>query len=329
MSSLAEHRARWHEQDVAKSLARAPERRAGFQTSSGIPVDRVYGPAEALAESCPELSAGYLAELGFPGEFPYTRGVHRDHVSRPSLDDAPVRRLRHGGRKSTSATGTCCRKGRRDCRSPSTCPRRWATTPTTRSRAGEVGEVGVAIDSLADMETLFDGIPLDQVSTSMTINAPAAILLALYVLVARGAGRPTRASSRGTVQNDMLKEYIARGTYIYPPRPVDAPHRPTCSRTARGERAALEHDLDLAATTSAKPARTAVQEVAFTLANAHRLRARRRSPRAWRSTTSRRGCRSSSTRTTISSRRSPSSAPRGACGRTIMRERFGADEPEG
>ncbi len=75
MSSLAEHRARWHEQDVAKSLARAPERRAGFQTSSGIPVDRVYGPAEALAESCPELSAGYLAELGFPGEYPYTRGV--------------------------------------------------------------------------------------------------------------------------------------------------------------------------------------------------------------------------------------------------------------
>ena len=110
------------------------------------------------------------------------------------------------------------RRGRRASRSPSICRRRWAATPTTRARSGEVGRVGVAIDSLDDMRTLLAGLPLDKISTSMTINATASTLLCLYIAVAEEQGVP-RDKLRGTIQNDILKEYIARGTYIYPPRP--------------------------------------------------------------------------------------------------------------
>ena len=132
------------------------------------------------------------------------------------MDDAAVRGLRDGRASRTRRYRYLLGTARPACRSPSTCRRRWATTPTTR-RDGEVGKVGVAIDSLDDMATLLDGIPLDEVTTSMTINAPAAILLLLYELVGEEQGVARRQLS-GTIQNDILKEYIARGTYIFPPR---------------------------------------------------------------------------------------------------------------
>ena len=146
-------------------------------------------------------------------------------------------------RSPTSATSTCSRTARRASRWPSTCRRSSAWTPTTRAASGEVGRTGVAIDTLDDMRTAFDGIPLDEVSTSMTINAPAAVLLLLYQLVGEEQGvAPERL--RGTVQNDILKEYIARGNFIYPPVPVDAAHDGPV-RLLRRARAALEHGLDL------------------------------------------------------------------------------------
>ena len=190
--------------------------------------------------------------------------------------------------------------------------------------AGEVGRVGVAIDSIEDMAELFDGIPLDRVSTSMTINATAIILLALYVAVARRQGVAPTALS-GTIQNDILKEYVARGTYIYPPRRVAA-DRHRHLRVLRARAAELEHDLDQrlphprGGIDGGPGGRVHVRE-------RDRLRRRRRSTPGSTSTASASGSRSSSTRTTTSSRRSRSSAPRGGCGRGIMRDRFGATQP--
>ena len=131
--------------------------------------------------------------------------------------------------------------------------------------AGEVGKVGVAIDSIDDMEALFDGIPLDQVSTSMTINATATILLALYVAVARAAGRRPSTSCRGTIQNDILKEYIARGTYIYPPRAslrIVTDIFAYCAREVPNW-----NTISISGYHIREAGSTAVQEVAFTLAN--------------------------------------------------------------
>lgn len=177
-------------------------------TESGLPFDPVYGP-EALAHWDPAI------QLGQPGEFPFTRGVY------PSM---------YTGRPWTmrqyAGFGTAAESNRRyhDLISAGTAglsvafdlPTQMGYDSDHKLAAGEVGKVGVAIDSVEDMEVLFSGIPLDQVSTSMTINAPAATLLLMYQLVAERNGIPGSALT-GTIQNDVLKEYIARGTYIYPP----------------------------------------------------------------------------------------------------------------
>ena len=176
---------------------------------------------------------------------------------------------------------------------------------------GEVGRTGVAIDSLADMEVLLEGIPLDRVSTSMTINAPAALLLLLYELVAEAQG-VSGEKLRGTVQNDVLKEYVARGNYIFPPRPsmrLATDLFAYCAERLPG----VQHDLDL----RVPHPRSGGERCAGARVHARQrnrvLRSRGRVP-ASRPTTSASGCPSSSTRTTISSRRSRSSALRAACG---------------
>jgi methylmalonyl-CoA mutase N-terminal domain/subunit len=264
MSSLAEHRARWHEQDVAKSLARTPERRAGFQTSSGIPVDRVYGPAEALAESCPELAEGYLDELGFPGEYPYTRGVQ-----------STMYRGRFWTMRQYAGFGTAAEsnqryryllaQGQTGLSVAFDLPTQIGYDADDAMALGEVGKVGVAISSLADMERLLDGIPLDKVSISMTINAPAAILLAMVIAVARKQGVDPKML-RGTVQNDILKEYIARGTYIFPPGPS---MRLTTDLFAYcAQEVPHWNSISISGYHIREAGSTAVQEVAFTLANA-------------------------------------------------------------
>lgn len=199
-----------YEAGVNKTIAKFPERKKTFTTGSKFPVKRLYT----------ELDSGerdYNTELGFPGEYPYTRGVQntmyrgrfwtmRQYAGFSTAEESNKRY------KYLLAQGTTGLSVAFDL------PTQIGYDSDHALSKGEVGKVGVAIDSLADMEILFDGIPLDKVSTSMTINAPAAVLLAMYIAVAEKQGiSPDKLD--GTIQNDILKEYIARGTYIFPPEP--------------------------------------------------------------------------------------------------------------
>ncbi len=195
---------------VDKSTARFPERRASFVTGSNAPVKRLYTPADLEDRD-------YMEDIGLPGEYPYTRGVQntmyrgrfwtmRQYAGFASAEESNKRY------KFLLAQGQTGLSVAFDL------PTQIGYDSDHALAAGEVGKVGVAIDSLADMEILFDGIPLDKVSTSMTINAPAAVLLAMYIAVAEKQGVGADKLN-GTIQNDILKEYIARGTYIYPPTP--------------------------------------------------------------------------------------------------------------
>jgi methylmalonyl-CoA mutase N-terminal domain/subunit len=203
-------------------------------------------------------------ELGLPGEFPYTRGIYRQmYRDRPwtmrqyaGFGTAEESNRRYRDLISQGATGLSVAFD---------LPTQIGLDSDHPLAAGEVGRVGVAISSLADMERLFDGIPLDKVSTSMTINSTAAILLCLYVLVARRQGADTRRLS-GTVQNDILKEYIARGTYIYPPRPA---MRIVTDLFAWAGRELPEWNMiSISGYHIREAGSTAIQEVAFTFANA-------------------------------------------------------------
>ncbi len=264
MSRLAGRKAAWESKLVARALAKAPERRREFTTSSGIPVDRLYVPAEEQAAGCPALDDAYLQEIGFPGEYPFTRGVQ------PTMYRGRFWTMRQYAGFGTAAESNArykylLRRGQTGLSVAFDLPTQIGYDADDPLALGEVGKVGVAISSLSDMETLLDGIPLDQVSISMTINAPAAILLAMVIAVAGKQG-VDRKCLRGTVQNDILKEYIARGTYIFPPAPsmrlvtdlfrycaAEVPHWNTISISGYHIREAGS---------------TAVQEVAFTLANA-------------------------------------------------------------
>ena len=198
----------WDEQTLKRTLARSPERRQQFTTTSDIEVQRLYTPADHSDDT-------YLDSIGFPGTYPFTRGVQptmyrgrfwtmRQYAGFGTAEESNrrYRYLLEQGQTGLSVAFDLPTQMGRDSDHP--------------RAAGEVGRVGVAIDSLADMETMLAGIPLDKVTTSMTINATASILLALYLAVAEKQGVGWDKVG-GTVQNDILKEYIARGTYIYPP----------------------------------------------------------------------------------------------------------------
>ncbi|MBZ5699959.1 MAG: methylmalonyl-CoA mutase, partial [Acidobacteriia bacterium] len=187
------------------------ERKQRFATLGGIPLKTVY-TQEDLAGRDTETSIGY------PGEFPYTRGIY------PTMYRGRLWTMRQYAGFGTAAQSNqryryLLAKGQTGLSVAFDLPTQIGFDSDHPRAAGEVGKVGVAIDSLEDMETLFDGIALERVSTSMTINSTAAILLALYVAVAKKQGANLKKLS-GTVQNDILKEYIARGTYIYPLRPA-------------------------------------------------------------------------------------------------------------
>ena len=203
-------RQRWRSTTRAKAVKGSPERREHFETSSGIEVADLYTPADTA-----QLDED--RDLGRPGEYPFTRGVQatmyrgrlwtmRQYAGFASADETN-RRFRY-----------LLEQGQTGLSVAFDLPTQMGYDSDAPEAEGEVGRVGVPIASLADMETLLDGIPLGEVSTSMTINATAAILLALYVAVAEKQGVPRERVS-GTTQNDILKEYIARGTYIFPPRP--------------------------------------------------------------------------------------------------------------
>ena len=246
----------WQEKIYKPAISKFPERKAEFTTDSGITLQPVIPPSE--------IPEDREASLGYPGEYPYTRGVQ------PTMYRGRHWTMRqYAGYSSATESNKRYRflleQGQTGLSVAFDLPTQIGYDADDPIALGEVGKVGVSISSIEDMETLFTKIPLDKVSTSMTINAPAAVLLAMYIAVAKKQGVPASAI-HGTIQNDILKEYIARGTYIFPPTPsmrlitdifqycqTEVPNWNTISISGYHIREAGS---------------TAVQEVAFTLANA-------------------------------------------------------------
>ena len=205
--SIKDSKLKWNE-TVAKNIARSPERMKEFRTTSNIVMERCFVPGFDYP--------GYEEQLGFPGEYPYTRGVQ------PTMYRGRFWTMRQyagfgTAKESNERYKYLLSAGQTGLSVAFDLPTQMGYDSDAAMSMGEVGKVGVAIDSLADMEILFDGIPLDTVSTSMTINSTAAILLCMYIAVAEKQGVSADKIS-GTIQNDILKEYMARGTYIYPPK---------------------------------------------------------------------------------------------------------------
>jgi methylmalonyl-CoA mutase N-terminal domain/subunit len=247
---------RWKESTYQKAVSRFPERKPAFATPSGIPLE----PALAPADPDPD----YMDQLGFPGEYPFTRGVQ------PTMYRGRFWTMRQyagfaSAEESNARYRYLLQQGQTGLSVAFDLPTQIGYDSDDPMALGEVGKVGVAISSLEDMETLFREIPLDKVSTSMTINAPAAVLLALYIAVAKKQGVDTKAL-RGTIQNDILKEYIARGTYIFPPAPsmrlITDIFR-YCKDTVPNW-----NTISISGYHIREAGSTAVQEVAFTLADA-------------------------------------------------------------
>lgn len=252
--SLDQEKKRWEEQVLRPVLDKAPERKPEFHTPSGIDMPRVALPEDRE----------YMEKLGFPGEYPYTRGVQ------PNMYRGRLWTMRQyagfaSAEESNQRYRYLLQQGQTGLSVAFDLPTQIGYDADDPMAIGEVGKVGVSISSVRDMETLFREIPLDKVSTSMTINSPAGVLLAMYIAVAKRQGVAEKLL-RGTIQNDVLKEYVARGTYIFPPAPSmrlitdifqycknNVPRWNTISISGYHIREAGS---------------TAVQEVAFTLADA-------------------------------------------------------------
>jgi methylmalonyl-CoA mutase N-terminal domain/subunit len=254
--SLESERQRWERATWQPLIQKRPERKPAFQTPSGIPLPPALIP--------PDDDPDYLDQLGFPGEYPFTRGVQ------PTMYRGQFWTMRQYAGYATAAESNrryryLLKQGQTGLSVAFDLPTQIGYDSDDPLALGEVGKVGVAIASLEDMETLFDQIPLGQVSTSMTINAPAAVLLALYIAVARRQGVET-SQLRGTIQNDVLKEYVARGTYIFPPQPSMR----LVTDTFRFCQSALPNwnTISISGYHIREAGATAVQEVAFTMANA-------------------------------------------------------------
>jgi len=205
---LRDELARWESTAINKALARGGERQAEFRTTS-TETRRLYTPLDVD-------ETDFERDIGAPGEFPYTRGVQ------PTMYRGRLWTMRQyagfgTARESNERFKFLLGQGQNGLSVAFDLPTQIGMDSDDPDAEAEIGQVGVAIDSLADMEEMFDGIPLDRVSTSMTINAPAAVLVAMYMAVAEKEGVAT-GDIMGTAQNDVLKEYVARGTYIYPPR---------------------------------------------------------------------------------------------------------------
>ncbi len=258
---------RWQETALKKSLDKYPERKPRFETSSGVELPRVALPAGLDTPEKHGLlgqrESEYLEELGFPGEYPYTRGVQ------PTMYRSRLWTMRQYAGFSTAEESNkryryLLQHGQTGLSVAFDLPTQIGYDADDPIAEGEVGKVGVSISSLDDMAALFDGIPLDQVSTSMTINAPAAVLLAMYIAVAKRQGVDPK-KLRGTVQNDILKEYVARGTYIFPPTPsmrLITDIFQFCAREVPDW-----NTISVSGYHIREAGSTAVQEVAFTLAN--------------------------------------------------------------
>jgi methylmalonyl-CoA mutase N-terminal domain/subunit len=253
---IAAQQHQWESEVLEPTLKRFPERQDRFVTSSDIPLPPVYTPLDCNGSA-------YLEQLNFPGHFPFTRGIY------PTMyRGRPWTMRQYAGFGTAEASNQrykfLLERGQKALSVAFDLPTQLGYDADHPLAAGEVGKVGVSITSLQDMDILFDGIPLDQVSTSMTINATAPILLALYIAVGKKQGVDP-AQLTGTVQNDILKEYVARGTYIYPP----APSMRLITDLFAYAATALPrwNTISISGYHMREAGATAVQEVAFTLAN--------------------------------------------------------------
>ncbi|MFL7893797.1 MAG: methylmalonyl-CoA mutase [Anaerolineales bacterium] len=254
--SLESEQNRWEEEVLLPARKKFPERKTEFNSPSGIPIPAILSPGSQRLE--------YLKQLGFPGGYPFTRGVQ------PTMYRGRLWTMRQyagyaSAEESNQRYHYLLKQGQTGLSVAFDLPTQIGYDSDDPLAHGEVGKVGVAISCLDDMETLFREIPLDKVSTSMTINAPAAILLAMYIAVGKKQGVEI-GHLRGTIQNDILKEYIARGTYIFPPVPS--------MRLITDVFSFCEQEIPRWNTISIsgyhirEAGSTAVQEVAFTIANA-------------------------------------------------------------
>jgi len=262
---LAALKRAWQDNTLAPVVKRFPERRTRFTTSSDdIEVATVYTPEEWPGSPSDAESAVYAEKLGFPGDYPFTRGVQ------PNMYRGRLWTMRQyagfgSAQESNRRYHYLIAQGQTGLSVAFDLPTQIGYDADHEFALGEVGKVGVSISSLRDMRTLLSGIPLDKVSISMTINAPAAVLLAMVIGVAKETGVPV-SQLRGTVQNDILKEYIARGTYIFPPGPsmrlITDMFRFCAAEVPKW------NTISISGYHIREAGSTAVQEVAFTLANA-------------------------------------------------------------
>nr|WP_231963777.1 methylmalonyl-CoA mutase family protein [Thermococcus chitonophagus] len=257
LKKIKEEEKRWEETTVRQFLQKAPERKERFLTDDGFEIKRIYTPAD-LGENW-----DYMEKLGFPGEYPFTRGVYA------TMYRGRIWTMRQYAGYATAEESNkrykyLLSQGQTGLSVAFDLPTQLGYDSDHPLAEGEVGKVGVAIDSLWDMRILFDGIPLDKVSTSMTINSTAANLLAMYILVAEEQGVP-QEKLRGTVQNDILKEYIARGTYIFPPQP--SMRLTTDIIMYCAENIPKWNPISISGYHIREAGANAVQEVAFTLAD--------------------------------------------------------------
>ena len=253
----SENKQEWSESTLDPVLKRFGERQDTFETASGISEDVLYTPED-------RDGADYSDNLGYPGEYPYTRGVQ------PTMYRGRLWTMRqYAGLASPEESNRRYRylleHGQTGLSVAFDLPTQTGYDSDHPMAQGEIGRTGVPISSLADMETLFDGIPLDRVSTSMTINATAPILLALYIAVAKEQGADP-STLNGTIQNDILKEYIARGTYIYPPKP--SMRLVTDTFAYCSEHVPRWNTISISGYHMAEAGATAAQELAFTFSNA-------------------------------------------------------------
>ncbi|MEO0009616.1 MAG: methylmalonyl-CoA mutase family protein [candidate division WOR-3 bacterium] len=256
LEKLRQELERWEQEVLIPALNKIPERSKEFKTVSGIPVQRVYTPLDREKEN-------YHEEQGLPGSFPFTRGVQ------PTMYRSRLWTMRqYAGFGSAQETNAryhyLLKQGQTGLSVAFDLPTQMGYDSDSPWARGEVGKVGVAISTLEDMEVLFQGIPLDKVSTSMTINATAAILLAMYCVVAERQGVDW-SKLQGTIQNDILKEYVARGTYIFPPR--ESLRLVTDIIAWCAEVVPKWNTMSISGYHIREAGATAVEELAFTLAN--------------------------------------------------------------
>ena len=256
MTDIAELKKGWEQTILQKTLTHFPERCQSFETTSGIPVERVYTPQD--------VGTDYIRDLALPGQYPFTRGV-QSTMYRGRLWTMRQYAGYATAEESNRRYKYLLEQGQTGLSVAFDLPTQIGYDSDHEMAEGEVGKVGVAISSMEDMEILFSGIPLDKVSTSMTINASAAILLAMYIAVAKQQGVEV-SSLRGTIQNDILKEYVARGTYIFPPKP--SMRLITDTFRYCKDNLPLWNTISISGYHIREAGSTAVQEVAFTLANA-------------------------------------------------------------